>query len=124
MEANPAVTLGFYNIHEVVKNLDEKVTAEITALSSDAMHVQIESDPYHYLLALYEDYVNSQRFTDPHTKIYLTRLVNEMKLVDACRRIQPYFSRNDERLYHSVLLLQLRLVYSLRRSHTNQLDTI
>ena len=110
MEANPAVTLGFYNIHEVVKNLDEKMTAEINALSSDTMNVQIESDPYHYLLALYEDYMNSQRFTVPHTKIYLTRLGNEMKLVDACRRIQPYFNRNDERLYHSVLLLQLRLV--------------
>ena len=87
------------------------MTAEINALSSDSMNIHIESDLYHYLLALYEDYLNSQRFADPHTKIYLTRLMNEMKLVDACKRIQPYFKNHDNRLYHSVLLLQLRLVY-------------
>lgn len=90
--------------------MDERLSAELSALASPDMGVLIEGDFAQYVTALYEDYINSQRFTDPHDPVYIRRLANEMRLVDCCRRIENYYSTRDATRYATVLLLRLRLV--------------
>ena len=113
VENRAEITLDFYNIHDTVKNLDERLTAELNDLTSEEMKVLIEGDFVQYVTALYNDYINSQRFTDPHDRVYIQRLANEMRLVDCCKHLQAYYKTRNSTHYLTVLLLQLRLVYAL-----------
>lgn len=110
MESRADLTLDFYNIHDTVKNLDERLTAELNELASEEMKVLIEGDFVQYITALYNDYINSQRFTDPHDRIYIKRLANEMRMVDCCKHLQAYYQARNSTHYVTVLLLHLRLV--------------
>ena len=110
MEKNPAITLDFYNIHETIKNLDERLVAEVTDLAGPEMKVLIEGDFVQYINALYNDYLNSQRFTDPHDRSYAKHIANEMRMVDCCKYLQNYYQARSTPHYITVLMLQLRLM--------------
>lgn len=94
-----------------MKNLDERLNTEVTQLASPEMTVAVEGDFVQYLTALYNDYMNSQRFTDPHSRAYLQHLGDEMKLVDCCKHVQQYYQERNNTHFNTVVLLQLRLLY-------------
>ena len=90
--------------------MEERLTTEITTLSSSDMTVLIEGDFVQYLSSLYNDYISSQRFTDPHDAVYSKRLANEMRMVDCCEHLKEYYKSRNSTRFIQVLLLQLRLV--------------
>ena len=104
------MTIDFFNTHETIKNLEERLTAEVNSLSSSDTTALIEGDFVQYLSTLYNDYISSQRFTDPHDVVYGKRLLNEMRMMDCCEHLKEYFKSRNPTRFIQILLLQLRLV--------------
>ena len=106
LEANPSLSVGFLNVHELSRVSDAVMKADLEDLASKETPAKIEGSLTSYVTLLLQDYQCSLRTMGPHDPRYVTRLGDEGRLQDLLARVQRRFEGDAA----AVALLRLRLL--------------
>lgn len=110
LEATPALAVDFYNVHEAVRNADERLAGELEDLTATDTAAHIEGELGSFVEQLAQDYLVCMRQTDVHSVAYLARLQDEVRVLDLAERVQSYYTGKEERVVCRMALLRVRLL--------------
>ena len=109
LEAHPSLALAFYNVYEAIRGAAPLQT-DLEDLASDAP-ARIEGDLAQYVVQLAADCTRWQQQSDAHSRAYVERLRDEVRLEGLASRVQRFYA-TQPRLCVQMALLRVRLLYS------------
>ena len=124
IEANPTLVMGFYNVHEAIRDYEKRLPKEQEDLADLTTPALLEGDLLSYITRLAQDYCTAMRLMDIHSTLYLQRLQEEVQLVDLAARVQTYYDRVSAPVHSATLaLLRVKFLYYLTEEGFRALQT-
>ena len=110
LETHPEVSIGFYNIHEAMRNIEQRIPTELEDLANPATPAMIEGDLCSYVVLLVQDLICCLRGLDVHCARFVRRLQDEVRARDLAGRVQKYLEGKDTHAVTQLALIQVKLL--------------
>ena len=110
LETHPTMSLGFYNIHEAIRNVEERIPKEVEELNNLNTPALIEGDVCSYVVLLVQDLTCCLRGLDVHCVRYVKRLEDEVRVRELAARVQRYIEGKDTYAGTQLALIQVKLL--------------
>ena len=104
------MSLGFYNIHEAIRNVEERIPREVEDLNNMNTPALIEGDLCSYVVLLVQDLTCCLRELDVHCVRYVKRLEDEVRVRELAARVQRYLEGKDVHTVTQLALIQVKLL--------------
>ena len=106
LETHPEVRIGFYNIHEAMRNIEQRIPTELEDLANPTTPAMIEGDLCSYVVLLVQDLTCCLRGLDVHCARFVRRLQDEVR----AGRVQKYLEGKDTHAVTQLALIQVKLL--------------